>query len=98
MKMHKALLLAVLATMLLLVVMTTAGADANTHITWYAISSGGGHAHSPNHTLDATIGQAAPGLSHSPNFRLGSGFWYLVGVPEMVEMRIFLPVVLKSYP
>ena len=98
MKMHKALLLAVLAGILLLVAVTTAGADANTQITWYAISHGGGHAHSPNYTLDATIGQAAPGLSFSPNFRLGGGFWYVVGVPEVTQVRVFLPVVLKTHP
>lgn len=98
MKMYKALLLTILATILLLVAVTTAGADASTRITWYVISSGGGHAYSPNYTLDATAGQAAPGLSYSTNFRLGSGFWYVMGVPEVVQIRVFLPVVLKSYP
>jgi hypothetical protein len=98
MKMHRALLLAMLATILMLVAVTTAGADASTRITWYAISYGGGHAQSPNYRLDGTTGQAAPGLSHSPNFRLGGGFWYVVGVPEVAEIRIFLPVLLKRYP
>jgi len=97
MKTHKALLLAILATMLLLVAVTTAGAEGSMRITWYVISSGGEHMTSPNYTLDATMGQAAPGLSHSTNFRLGSGFWYVMGVPEVVELRIFLPIVLKSY-
>jgi ABC-type glycerol-3-phosphate transport system substrate-binding protein len=98
MKTLKALLLVMLAAILLLVAVTSAGAGANTRITWYAISYGGGHAHSPNYTLDATTGQAAPGLSHSPNFQLGGGFWYALGVPEVAEIRIFLPVLLKRYP
>lgn len=98
MKMYRALLLAMLVMMLLLVAVITVGADGSRRITWYVTSSGGGHARSPNYTLDATMGQASPGLSHSPNFRLGSGFWYVVGVPEVVETRLFLPVVLKRYP
>lgn len=98
MKTYKALLLTMLATILLLVAVTTAGADANTRITWYVVSGGGGDMSSPNYSLDATVGQAAPGLSYSTNFRLGSGFWYVVGVPEVVQIRVFLPVVLKSYP
>jgi len=94
MKLHRALLLTLLLIILLLTFVITASADGGRRITWYVISSGGGHTSSSHYTLDSTVGQQGPGLSYSAHFQLGSGFWYIVGMPEV--NRVFLPVVLKS--
>ena len=94
MKMRKVFLVAILVGALLLTVVSTAVADAGKHITWYVMSSGGGHTHSPHYALDTTVGQSAVGLCHSPNYALGSGFWYVAGVPRVT--RLFLPVLLRS--
>ena len=95
MEMRKAFLIAILVGALLLTVASTALADASRHITWYVMSSGGGHAESHNYALDTTAGQPAVGLSFSPNYTLGGGFWYVVSVPRVA--RLFLPVLLKRY-
>jgi len=95
MKMRKAFLIAILVGALLLTVTSTALADASRHITWYVMSSGGGQMESPNYALDTTVGQPAVGLSFSPNYTLGSGFWYVVSVPRAA--RLFLPVLLKQH-
>ncbi len=98
MKTQKLVALAALIAILQLTLVTSVCADAAARITWYAFSSGGGHTQSSNYSLDGTVGQSAPGLAHSPNFCLGSGFWYVTGVPQVVERLVFLPVVLRTYP
>ena len=90
------LLLAMLAASLLLV--TAASADANMRINWYAFSGGGGHSSSAHYTVDGTLGQTAAGLASSTHFRLGGGFWYVLGVPQVTTRTLYLPVVLKRYP
>ena len=94
---YRAFLLLSLVLALLLTVVTVSGADASATITWYVMSSGGGHATSLHYTLDATMGQPAPGLSSSPHYQLGSGFWYVMGAPQVMMRQLFLPVLLKNY-
>jgi ABC-type glycerol-3-phosphate transport system substrate-binding protein len=98
MKKHRSITRMVLALVLLLTLVSSAAADSANRVTWYVIASGGGRSNSPNYTLDGTVGQTAPGLAHSQNYRLGSGFWYVTGMPEVVERLVFLPTVLKAYP
>jgi hypothetical protein len=94
----KALLLLLLGALLLTAFAGTVSADPAAQITWYAMSSGGGRSVSPNYVLDATLGQAAAGLASSLNYRLGAGFWYLYSIPQVAELRLFLPVILRIYP
>jgi hypothetical protein len=98
---RRTLLWLLLAGLLLLSVTTSAVADAATQITWYVLSSGGGHAASTNYQVDFTMGQPAPGAASSPSYLLGSGFWYVMGAPEVppvTQVNVYLPVVLKRYP
>lgn len=90
------LLLATLAISLLLVI--AASADADMRITWHAFTSGGGHSHSTHYTLDGTMGQPAAGLASSAHFRLGGGFWYVLGAPQVTASHLYLPVLLRRYP
>ena len=94
---HRSLTLVACAAMLLLALVYPAAADPPNRITWSVIASGGGRSHSPNFALDGTVGQAAAGLAHSQNYQLGSGFWYVTGMPEVVQKLLFLPAVLKTY-
>jgi hypothetical protein len=48
--------------------------------------------------LDATLGQAAAGLASSPNYRLGTGYWYIYSMPQVSETHLYLPVILRTYP
>jgi hypothetical protein len=89
--------LATLVLALVLAMVTPSAAQGARRITWYVMSSGGGQGSSPHYTLNVTIGQPAAGLAYSTNFRLGSGFWYWVGLPQVVFKHLFLPVVLKGY-
>ena len=89
------LLLATLALSLLLAI--AASADANMRITWYAFTGGGGHSGSTHYTLDGSMGQPAAGLASSAHFRLGGGFWYVLGVPQVTAGHLYLPVLLKRY-
>jgi hypothetical protein len=90
------LLLATLAISLLLAI--AASADADMRITWYAFTGGGGQSHSTHYTLDGTLGQPAAGAASSAHFRLGGGFWYVLGAPEVTTEHLYLPVLLKRYP
>jgi hypothetical protein len=90
------LLLATLALSLLLVI--AASADVDMRITWYAFTGGGGHSHSTHYTLDSSMGQPAAGLASSAHFRLGGGFWYVLGAPQVATEHLYLPVLLKRYP
>lgn len=77
---------------------TVASADANIRINWYAFTNGGGHSSSAHYTVDGTIGQPAAGLASSAHFRLGGGFWYVLGIPQVTTRSVYLPIVLKLYP
>ena len=66
---------------LLLGSMAMAMSSDNYRIDWDVIAGGGGRASSASHTMRSTIGQTAIGPSSSPNFQLGAGYWYGVGVP-----------------
>jgi len=94
----KALLLLLLAALLLTAFAGTASADPAAQITWYAMSSGGGRSVSTHYVLDATLGQAAAGLASSPNYRLGTGYWYIYSMPQVSEMHLYLPVIVRTYP
>jgi hypothetical protein len=78
-----------------LLTITRSAAEGGPSIVWSALSSGGGHAVSAHYALDFTLGQAAAGLCSSPNYRLGVGFWYALGVPQMTERLLYLPAILK---
>ena len=57
------------------------------------ISGGGDYSSSTNYTLISTIGQpSAIGLSSSDNYVNHAGFWYTVGLRQM----LFLPLILKQ--
>ena len=50
---------------------------------WSVVSGGGGTGQSDGFSLDGTLGQGQPvGVSSSPSFGLGSGFWPGVVIPE----------------
>ncbi len=93
----RALLLLTLCALLLLAVTAVAMADAASRITWSLVGSGGGYSSSAHYQLQASIGQAAPGFSHSTHYQLGSGFLYVMGLPQVTETRLFLPVMLKRF-
>jgi len=95
--MSKRALLLMWTALLLLAVATAAVADAGNRITWSVVSGGGGYTTSTHYQLQGTIGQAAPGLSHSTHYRLGSGFLYVMGLPLLRETRLYLPVVVKKF-
>ena len=57
------------------------------------ISGGGDYISSPNYGLISTIGQpSAIGLSSSDNYVNHAGFWYTVGLRQM----LFLPLILRQ--
>ena len=89
-----------LALALLLILASAVSAEAGYHITWYAMSSGGGHGGSPHYSLDGTMGQMTAGLATSPNYRLGTGYWYVMGAPQpgpTAALRwVSLPIIVKQ--
>ena len=95
MKARKLCLLAPLVALILLTSALPAGADGSLQIVWHVISGGGGHAASPHYSVDTSIGQSAVGISASPNFTLGGGFLYVLGIPRAAVQQLYLPVVLK---
>jgi len=70
-------------------------AEDGTRITWSVLSSGGGRASSSHYTLDFTLGQLAPDLTYSTNYRIGGGFWYVWGLPQVTQRFLYLPTILK---
>ena len=65
-----------LAVVLLPALVLSVQASGET-IRWSTLSGGGGSASSTSYRLGGTLGQGQPvGLSSSPGFSLGSGFWY----------------------
>ncbi len=93
----RALVLLMWTTLLLLAVATAAVADAGNRITWSAVGGGGGYSTSTHYQLQGTIGQAAPGLSHSSHYRLGSGYLYVMGLPQVTETHLYLPVIVRKF-
>lgn len=84
---------------LLLGGMALAMSSDNYRIDWDVIAGGGGQASSANHTLRSTIGQAVVGAISSANYRLGAGYWYGVVAPAPPPAyKIYLPIILRSYP
>jgi hypothetical protein len=57
------------------------------------VSGGGDYSNSTNYSLISTIGQpSAIGISSSDNYVNHAGFWYTVGLRQM----LFLPVILRQ--
>jgi hypothetical protein len=57
------------------------------------VSGGGDYSSSTNYGLISTIGQpSAIGLSSSDNYVNHAGYWYTVGLRQM----LFLPVILRQ--
>ena len=94
--MSKRALLLMWTALLLLAVASAVAADSGMRITWSVVGSGGGHSASTHYQLDGTMGQAAPGLSNSTRYRLGSGYLYVLGLPPARQNRLFLPVIRKG--
>ena len=97
MKRHRPVACLALALVVLLAVVGPSAADSTASVSWYVIASGGGQSQSTNYTLGGTVGQAGAGVAYSQNYRLVSGFWYVTGMPEVMERLLFLPTVLKTY-
>ena len=95
MKARKLCVLVPIVALILLTSPVPAGADGNLQILWHVMSGGGGHAASPHYLVDTSIGQSAVGISASPNFTLGGGFLYVLGLPQAAAQQLYLPVVLK---
>jgi len=63
----------VLAVLLLLAV-TSAFAMSTYHLSWYAVSGGGGHVSGGHFTMDGTLGQPVVGNSSGGSYGLCSGY------------------------
>jgi hypothetical protein len=89
--------MAVLATVALLLVVSTALAQSGYDLAWWTVD-GGGETFSTggSYTLGGTIGQPDAGVMSGGTYTLGGGFWGSEAVaPE--EVNIYLPLVLREY-
>ena len=57
----------------------------------WVIGGGGGHSEAGSYVLDATVGQAAAGVTSNAPYELCAGFWCGMG-----RYKVFLPLVLKN--
>lgn len=88
-----------LVTVSLLAAVTLAASVADFGLWWHVIPSGGGHSSSADYALDGSAGQPAVGALGSASYRLGTGYWYGMAAPAPPPgYKIYLPIVLKSYP
>jgi hypothetical protein len=65
----------------------------NYGVPWDARYGGGGLTSSDNYAINGTVGQGAIGWINSDNYGVGAGYWY----GAIVEYRIYLPLVLRSF-
>jgi hypothetical protein len=91
--MRKRWIIVLVAALLLLLVVSVAGADVSqTALGAWVIGSGGGRAESGGLVLSGTIGQAVAGQSASGSLQLCAGFWCAASDGEHM---VFLPAVLR---
>jgi hypothetical protein len=91
---RKLIVLAALATLLLLTTITAAAMhSANYAIDWFtpATSGGGGPSHSDTYYANFTVGQSVIGASKSANYGGMLGYWYGIGA----WIKSFLPLILR---
>jgi hypothetical protein len=82
-----------LLSVLLVVGIALAAADAGYDIPWWTVDSGGGDSNGTGYSLSGTIGQAdADGQLSGGNYRLQGGYWVGAGG---VQYDIYLPQVLR---
>jgi hypothetical protein len=88
--------MAVLATVALLLVVSTALAQSGYDLSWWTVD-GGGETFSTggSYTLGGTIGQPDAGVMSGGTYNLGGGFWG--GGAMAPEVNIYLPLVLRDY-
>lgn len=74
--------------------------SASYAINWDVIGGGGGPVSSASYAMNSTVGQAAIGTSDSASYRLGAGYWCGVveAAPPPLGYKVYLPIILKSYP
>ncbi len=90
---RKRILIAVLFAVLLVVLslgVVILAAGTLTIDRW-VIGGGGGHSEAGSYVLDATVGQAAAGVTSNTPYELCAGFWCGMG-----RYKVFLPLVLKN--
>lgn len=85
-----------LAVLFVLASVTLAQGDYD--LSWWTVD-GGGYTFSigGGYSLGGTIGQADAGALVGGSYALGSGFWG-GGAMAANEHKIYLPLILKSYP
>jgi hypothetical protein len=86
----------VLATIALLLVVSTALARSSYDLFWWTADGGGGTASGGPYTLSGTIGQPDAGTLTGGGYTLGGGFWGAGAVAA--EYKVYLPVVLRQHP
>lgn len=77
--------------------MAWAISSTNYAIDWSVMGGGGGPISSTSYSMNSTIGQAVIGSKSSTSFQVGSGFWPGVIAVEIGPLRIYVPIILKSY-
>ena len=77
---------------LVLMVATSAIGVAGYHLSWYAVSGGGGHLSGGHFAVDSTVGQPVAGSSHAGPYKLCSGYQCGAGP----SWYAYLPVINKG--
>jgi hypothetical protein len=92
-RLTRAISLAALASMLLLLSSVASAGETSGHIlAWHVFAGGGGSIRSTTYAAKATMGQPFVGSKASSSYRVDTGYW--AGVP--VQHRAYLPVVVRS--
>ena len=87
----------ILVAFLLLLVAGNALAMSSTNyrLDWFTpLTGGGGGLTSASYAANVTVGQTAIGEASSASYGTGLGFWY--GMLDW--FRVYLPLILRSYP
>jgi hypothetical protein len=93
--MRKRWLFILLAALLLLLVVSVAGADVSqTALGAWVIGSGGGRSEAGGLALQGTIGQAVVGRATSGSTELCAGFWCQPGDGDH-EHAVYLPALMQ---
>jgi len=67
-------------------------------LSWNFLGGGGGGSSSSAHyALSGTLGQGSAGAAASPGYRIGTGYWYALGIPVKPAYRIHLPLIEKNH-
>ncbi len=94
-------ILLLLATAVLVLAQSPAQAQAPQQggydLSWWTVDGGGTFSTGGGYSLGGTAGQADPGVLTNGSYNLGGGFWR-GGAAGSVVYKVYLPVVLKSFP